>query len=240
MPLRRRALAQAVLGTALLAGCAGRPAPQDDADTLLPSDPPPPGFRIPGEFEPVRAIWLSFDAGHEDLTVGLVRALQPHVALKLLVADDAAAVQATARLRARGVSLQGITVLTHPLASFFLRDMAVFSAGPGPDGQPALGAIDLRWTNYGAPAWCARRHADHTAEAARCAAADRKGKPVFLKVAPDLDAEAIADICGVLRGEGAWLSGLIISNTTLFNGKTISVKATVPTCSTTENGMSLC
>lgn len=50
---------------------------------------------------------------------------------------------------------------------------------------------------------------------ARCGAADRKGKPVFLKVAPDLDAEAIADICGVVRGEGKWLSGLIISNTTL-------------------------
>ncbi len=50
---------------------------------------------------------------------------------------------------------------------------------------------------------------------ARCGAADRKGKPVFLKVAPDLDREAIADICGVVRGEGAWLSGLIISNTTL-------------------------
>lgn len=50
---------------------------------------------------------------------------------------------------------------------------------------------------------------------ARCGAADRKGKPVFLKVAPDLDSEAIADICGVVRGEGAWLSGLIVSNTTL-------------------------
>jgi len=50
---------------------------------------------------------------------------------------------------------------------------------------------------------------------ARCGAADRKGKPVFLKVAPDLDKDAIADICGVVRGEGAWLSGLIVSNTTL-------------------------
>ena len=49
----------------------------------------------------------------------------------------------------------------------------------------------------------------------RCGAAERKGKPVFLKVAPDLDGEAIADICGVVRGEGAWLSGLIVSNTTL-------------------------
>lgn len=48
-----------------------------------------------------------------------------------------------------------------------------------------------------------------------CGAAERDGKPVFLKVAPDLDVEAIADICGVVRGPGAWLSGLIVSNTTL-------------------------
>jgi len=48
-----------------------------------------------------------------------------------------------------------------------------------------------------------------------CGAAERVGKPVFLKVAPDLDPEAIADICGVMRGPGAWLSGLIVSNTTL-------------------------
>jgi dihydroorotate dehydrogenase len=50
---------------------------------------------------------------------------------------------------------------------------------------------------------------------ARCGAANRNGKPVFLKVAPDLDDEAIADICTVVRGDGAWLSGLIVSNTTL-------------------------
>ena len=49
----------------------------------------------------------------------------------------------------------------------------------------------------------------------RCGAADRKDLPVFLKVAPDLDDEAITDICGVVRAQGAWLSGLIISNTTL-------------------------
>lgn len=48
-----------------------------------------------------------------------------------------------------------------------------------------------------------------------CGAADRMGKPVFLKVAPDLDPQAIDDICAVVRGPGAWLSGLIVSNTTL-------------------------
>ena len=54
-----------------------------------------------------------------------------------------------------------------------------------------------------------------------CGAADRAGKPVFLKVAPDLDAEAIADIVDVVRGPGAWLSGLIVSNTTLARPDTL-------------------
>lgn len=49
----------------------------------------------------------------------------------------------------------------------------------------------------------------------RCGHADRQKRPVFLKLAPDLDEEAIDDICGVLNQEGSWLSGLIISNTTL-------------------------
>ncbi|MBI1399732.1 quinone-dependent dihydroorotate dehydrogenase [Hyphomonas sp.] len=58
----------------------------------------------------------------------------------------------------------------------------------------------------------------------RCGAADRKGKPAFLKVAPDLDAEGIADVCGVVRAEGSWLAGLIVSNTTL--ARPASLKST--------------
>ncbi|MEM7329905.1 MAG: quinone-dependent dihydroorotate dehydrogenase [Pseudomonadota bacterium] len=40
-------------------------------------------------------------------------------------------------------------------------------------------------------------------------------KPVFLKLAPDLDDQALADIVDVIRAQGHWLSGLIISNTTI-------------------------
>lgn len=46
-------------------------------------------------------------------------------------------------------------------------------------------------------------------------------KPVFLKVAPDLDPEAISDICNVVRGHSDWLSGLIISNTTIARPKSL-------------------
>lgn len=207
MAVNRRQAGAALLAS--LAGCAGMP---------LEGDPAPPGFRLPGEFEPLRAVWLSYDAGHEELTAGLVAALQPHVALKMLVADAAAAEHAFARLRARGLSTRGIEPLLHPLASFFLRDMALFSAGPVLAGRPALGVVDFRWTNYGAPAWCANRHAQDAAEAARCAAAtdlSREGLDV-----------AIAGLAGArvqrsrlaIEGGGIELNGqgLILANAELY------------------------
>ena len=46
-------------------------------------------------------------------------------------------------------------------------------------------------------------------------------KPAFLKVAPDLDETAIRDIIETVRGPGHWLSGLIISNTTLARPETL-------------------
>ena len=46
-------------------------------------------------------------------------------------------------------------------------------------------------------------------------------KPVFLKVAPDLDETAIRDIIETVRGPGHWLAGLIISNTTLERPETL-------------------
>jgi dihydroorotate dehydrogenase len=50
--------------------------------------------------------------------------------------------------------------------------------------------------------------------AAREMAAVVKNRPVFLKVAPDLDDRAIADIADVALAQD-WLSGLIVSNTTI-------------------------
>lgn len=46
-------------------------------------------------------------------------------------------------------------------------------------------------------------------------------KPVFLKIAPDLDEREIGDIIETVREEGAWLSGLVISNTTLDRPNTL-------------------
>lgn len=46
-------------------------------------------------------------------------------------------------------------------------------------------------------------------------------KPVFLKVAPDLDPQGINDIVETVQADGIWLSGLIISNTTIARPETL-------------------
>lgn len=47
-------------------------------------------------------------------------------------------------------------------------------------------------------------------------------KPIVLKIAPDLDDAAIRDIIETVRTAGHWLSGLIISNTTLDRPDSLS------------------
>jgi dihydroorotate dehydrogenase len=51
--------------------------------------------------------------------------------------------------------------------------------------------------------------------AAQLGKSEEAAKPVFLKLAPDLDDAALAEIIATLRTHGRWLAGLIISNTTL-------------------------
>ncbi len=64
-------------------------------------------------------------------------------------------------------------------------------------------------------------------ETATLKAADASGRqiPVFLKLAPDLDDAAIGDIVKSVTTEGKWLSGLIISNTTLARPDTLKSTA---------------
>lgn len=66
-------------------------------------------------------------------------------------------------------------------------------------------------------------------EAANTAAQVHARKPVFLKLAPDLSSTELTDIIDTLRGAGAWLSGLIISNTTLDRPETLTGAARTET-----------
>lgn len=134
--LTRRRLLQAMPLVALGAARAGEVDPAA----------PPPG--LSADFDPVSALWLSHAPGHETLTEGLVAALHPHVRLVCLVPDEASA----ARARALRPDLE---VAIEPQASFFLRDAAVFTREP--DGS--AGIVDFRASQYGAAAWCVKRHA---------------------------------------------------------------------------------
>lgn len=145
-------------------GCSAPPAAT--AVSAAPADSAA-GFRLVGDFEPTRAIWLGYDPGHTALTLALATALQPHVALRFLVAEAAHADAARALLRGAGVDLRQVQIDLEPQAIYFVRDAAVFSRGPAQQ----LGLVDFRWSHYGLAAWCRRRHAADAARAAVCAAA---------------------------------------------------------------------
>ncbi len=125
------------------------------------------GFRAVGEFEPMRAVWLGYDAGHAALTAQLAAALQSHVELRMLLADAAQLGAARCLLSGAGVDANRVRFDVEPQAIYFMRDAAVFTRGPASQ----LGLLDFRWSHYGLAAWCARRWGADAARAAACAAA---------------------------------------------------------------------
>lgn len=120
-----------------------------------------------GDFEPARAVWLGYDAGHAALTAQLAAALQPHVELRLLVAEAPQIDAARALLQGAGVDTARVRFDVERQAIYFVRDAAVFSRGPAAQ----LGVVDFRWSHYGLAAWCRRRHVGEAQRAAQCAAA---------------------------------------------------------------------
>lgn len=195
--LTRRALLGALPLAALGAARAGEVNP----------DAPPPG--LSADFDPVSALWLSQAPGHEALTEGLVDALHPHVRLVCLVADE----EGAARARALRSDLE---VVIEPRASFFLRDVAVFTR----EGDGGAGIVDFRATQYGAAAWCVKRHppgpersacVDH----AKAVAAERDGldRALAQRLGAALHRTPLAMEGGGIEVNGR---GLVIANAALY------------------------
>ena len=97
------------------------------------------------------------------MTRGLVAALQGHVRLRFLVADEAAAEQV------RGWALADAEITVEAQATFFLRDVATFTREP----DRRAGIVDFQASQYGAAVWCQRRYADAT-DAKACVAHARE------------------------------------------------------------------
>ncbi len=124
--------------------------------------------RIPGEFEPIRAIWLSYADGHKELTFALIKALLPHVAIKVLTNDPANTAEAKTQLSAQGISVDKIQFLTDPNSLFFMRDVAVFVSSSKTGEEKPLAVIKFRWQYYGLPGWCKRRYGNRTDQINKC------------------------------------------------------------------------
>ena len=123
-------------------------------------------YRISGEFEPTRAIWLGYNAGHSELTLALIKILKPHVASKLVAVDAKSRAAAQELLTSGGVSLNNIEFLVEPKSLFFYRDVAVFANAT--DGKRIV--INMRWQYYGQPGWCKRRHGSNSDRLNSCIA----------------------------------------------------------------------
>lgn len=100
----------------------------------------------------------------------------------------------------------------YPLAGYITINISSPNT-PGLRGLQDKGALEALLTRCGEAIAMAHAELDGAGETPR--------KPVFLKLAPDLDERAINDIIAVVRGPGRWLSGLIISNTTLERPETL-------------------
>jgi len=131
----------------------------------LKSETPAP--RQPGEYEPQSAIWLSAEPDNAEfmhVTARLVKSLQPHVPIKMLLLDDAQVSKARESLKADGVDIDRVTFCKDPGATLFMRDGTVFMVGD----NSQLSVLDLKWSMYGLPTWCHKRYSDNPKAEAEC------------------------------------------------------------------------
>jgi agmatine deiminase len=128
-------------------------------------------LRIPGEFEPIKAIWLSYDEGHKALTLALIKALSPNVMIKVLTNDLVKTAAIQTLLITESVRLDNIQFFTDPKSLFFMRDVAVFASAFKSGKQDGLSLINFRWQYYGLPGWCRRRYAEKVERVSQCVGA---------------------------------------------------------------------
>lgn len=110
----------------------------------------PAEFNFPPEYAPQAAIWLGWseDPSQHSTQVEMIRALLPHVAVRVMVRSDDAKAEAIRMLEAGGVDAARIGFIQHRLATNWIRD-----SGPRflSDGH-RLAVADFAWNGYGYPA----------------------------------------------------------------------------------------
>ncbi len=178
------------------------------------------GARLTADFDPIAAMWLGYDAGHETFTGDLAQALWPHVSISMLVRDDQAQARASALLAGRGLDAGKVRFVQDPEAPFFVRDGAVFGA----DGDDDPFIVDFQWSRYGWPSWCRRRHAGNPAQALECARTDdQDAGAVDRRLAQALDIPSLASPLA-MEGGGVEVNGqgLLVANAGLWRNRNLA------------------
>jgi agmatine deiminase len=120
------------------------------APTARPAPPATRHFSFPPEYAPQAAMWLGWseDEPHHPVQVEMIRALLPHVPIRLMIRSDKDRAEAIRMLTEAGIRTNRITFITHPLATNWIRD-----SGPRfvSDGR-SLAVADFAWNGYGYPA----------------------------------------------------------------------------------------
>jgi agmatine deiminase len=175
------------------------------------------GARITADFDPVAAIWLGYDAGHEAFTADLAEALWPHVPIRMLVRDAEAEGLARAVLRSRGLDADKVRFVYDTRAPFFVRDAVVF----GLDGARQPFVVDFRWTYYGWSNWCRRTFRGSQPRPESCARADGLDTGSLDRRLGD--ALGLATFSSALAIEGGGVEvngqGLLIANAELWSSR---------------------
>lgn len=177
-------------------------------------DPAFEGARLSADFEPVGAMWLGYDAGHEAFTAELARVLWKHVPIRMLVRDTEAEDRARALLTAHGLDASAVQFVQDFRAPYFVRDAAVF----GLDGRKRPFIVDFEWTYYGWARWCRRTHAGDARRAQACARSDDTDTGrVDQRLAAALGIPAFTSPLA-MEGGGVEVNGqgLLIANTDLW------------------------
>jgi agmatine deiminase len=175
------------------------------------------GARITADFDPIAAIWLGYDAGHEAFTADLAEALWPHVPIRMLVRDAEAEGLARAVLRSRGLDADKLRFVYDTRAPFFVRDAVVF----GLDGERQPFVVDFRWTYYGWSNWCRRTFRGSQPRPESCARADGLDTGSLDRRLGDVLGLATFSSALAIEGGGVEVNGqgLLIANAELWSSR---------------------
>jgi agmatine deiminase len=106
-------------------------------------------YSFPPEYSPQDAVWLGWseEAEHHPVQVQMIRALLPHVAIRLMVRSRMDQNEAKGTLAAAGIDPKRIDFVIHPLATNWIRDSGPRFLSSG----RKLAVADFGWNGYGYP-----------------------------------------------------------------------------------------